>query len=347
MEDGDMSIKNGSVPVPFLSGLSPAISQYLVIGITAANTGSVEYPTGTIAVQWGDKEEELPNTEQQRVKIYIDGNDHNYYIPLGQNIYWAGSGQDTGSAGNTNDLLIDIPDIEGVDIRVRSITIKDRLAFPLDIFIGKELKSLTDNNTRTINPLLIPAYLLVLLFLILAAVFYFMFRTYFKNKGFNAGVIIKKAVFIFILIILLGFSANFIYTEIITAKSYWNSYKSYILSGELDQTYMGFYDFEKFINWVDGIIPEGENIVVYVRGEPVYIMSEMAYNLYPRDIKFINISNKSYDDINGEIESINEVNDEPYNYIVVLSEDDADSAFRFELISRYRTTGGYVYMIEN
>ena len=156
-----------------------------------------------------------------------------------------------GGTRDTCDLSIDIPIIEGVDIRVRSIAVKDRIAFPLDIFIGRKLSSLLSDDTRTINPLLVPVYLFVFLFFILAAIFYFMFRTIFKRRDINAGIIIKKASFIFILIILLGFSANFIYTEIITTKSYWNSYKSYILSGELYQTYMGFYGYEKFIQWVD------------------------------------------------------------------------------------------------
>ena len=349
IEDSDISIKDGNIPMTLPSSLSPAISQYLIVGINAANTGSVEYPTGTVAILWENIAEGRPDTEQQRFKIYVDGSRHNYYVPLGVNLYWAGSGQETKSLGDRNNpdnLSINIPSIEGVDIRVRSIALKDRVAFPLDIFIEKILTNLSGDSTRTINPLLIPVYLLVLLFLILAAVFYFMFRTILKKKDMNSGIIIKKASFIFILIILLGFSANYIYTEIITVRSYWNSYKSYILSGKLDQTYMGFYDFEKFIQWVDDIIPPGENIIVYVRGEPVYIMSEMAYNLYPRDIKFINISNKTYNDINSEIESINEVSDDPYNYVVVLSEDDSDSAFRFELISRYRVTGGFVYRID-
>lgn len=344
----DASVKNGSIPVSLPYGFSPAISQYLIVGITAKNTGSAEYPAGTITVRWGNTGEGLPDTGQQRFKIFIDGGRHNYYVPLGANKYWAGSGRDAELMEDTRDpgyLSIDIPDIEGVDIRVRSIAIKDRIAFPLDIFTGKKLKSLLSDNTRAANPLLIPVYLSVFLFFMLAAVFYFMFHTIFKSRDMNTGTIIKKASFIFILIILLVFSANFIYTEIITAKSYWNSYKSYILSGELDQTYMGFYGFEKFIRWVDGIIPPGENIIVYVRGEPVYIMSEMAYNLYPRDIKFINISGKALEEINAEIESIDDAYKDTYDYLIALSEDDTTSAFRFELIARYRTTGGFIYRV--
>ncbi|TET48182.1 MAG: hypothetical protein E3J58_06825 [Actinomycetota bacterium] len=75
-------------------------------------------------------------------------------------------------------------------------------------------------------------------------------------------------------------------------------------------------------------------------------MSEMAYNLYPRDIKFINISGKTFDEINSEIEGINESPTDAYNYLIVLSEDNAYSASRFELLARYRTTGGFIYRIK-
>jgi hypothetical protein len=158
--------------------------------------------------------------------------------------------------------------------------------------------------------------------------------------------VIKKAVFIFIISILLLFSVNFVYTEIITVKSYWGSYKKHIMAGSLDETYFGFYDFEKFIIWADDTIPEGMDIIVFLRGEPVYIMSEMAYNLYPRDIKFINISGRTFEEINSEIESINKSYKDIYEYLIVLSEDDASSAFRFELLARYRTTGGFIYKIK-
>ncbi|MCJ7665128.1 MAG: hypothetical protein MUO59_00135 [Actinobacteria bacterium] len=339
------------VPINGALDLIPEISHYLVVDISASNDSSIDYPAGTAAIKWNTETGEDTATYQQNFKIYIDGKSHSYYVPVGENKYWTGTGKGTEEdtvpgSGNILDLVLEIPQVGGVEIEVERILLKERIAFPADIYISKKLQDLISDNTRTISPLLIPAYLLILMFLILAAVFYFMFRSPFSKQGRNTGIIIRKTVFIFILAVLLSFSAKYIYTEIITAKSYWDSYRSYVLSGRLDRTYMGFYDFEKFIQWLDGLIPPEEDLIVFVRGEPVYIMSEMAYNLYPRDIKFINISNRSYDDINSEIGSLSKVRNNSYNHIVVLSEDDAGPAFRFELISRYRVTGGFVYRID-
>ncbi len=322
-----------------------------MVEITARNTSSVDYPAGTAAVKWNTADDETASMDQQKFKIYIDGISHNYYVPVGENKYWTGTGEGTGTVPvtgtmNIRNLVLEIPQIEGVEIDIGQILLKERIAYSADIYIGKKLQVFSGETTRTINPFLIPTYILLILFLTLSAIFYFLFRSYFTKQGIKISQIIKKAAFIFIISILLLFSVSFIYTEIITVKSYWDAYKKHIVAGSLDQTYLGFYDFEKFIIWVDGTIPEGMDIIVYVRGEPVYIMSEMAYNLYPRDIKFINISGKTFDEINSEIEGINESPTDAYNYLIALSEDNAYSASRFELLARYRTTGGFIYRIK-
>jgi len=321
------------------SGFSPAISHYLIIGITASNTESVDYPAGTAAVKWNKVDDETATANQQKFKIYIDGMGHNYYVPLGESRHWTGT-------GNIRNLVLEIPQIEGVKIKIGQILLKKRIAYPADIYISKKIQDISGEPARTVNPFLIPTYILLFLFLILSAVYFFLFRSYYIKQGRKISLVIKKAVFIFIISMLLLFSVSFVYKEMVTVKSYWDSYKKHIVAGSLDETYFGFHDFEKFIMWVDEAVPEGMNIIVYVKGEPVYIMSEMAYNLYPRDIKFINVSSKSYEDINSEIEAINSSRDNSYNYLVVLSEDDAASAFRFELLARYRTTGGFIYKIE-
>ncbi len=315
------------------------MSHYLMVEITARNTSSVDYPAGTATIKWNPVDDETASMDQQKFKIYIDGMSHNYYVPVGENKYWT----ETRSIQN---LVLEVPQIEGVDISIRQISVKDRIAYPLDIYIGRRLQDLSGGATRPIDPFQVPAYILLILFLILSAVYFFLFRSYYSKQGRKISQVIKKAVFIFIISILLLFSVSFVYKEIITVKSYWDSYKRHIVAGSLDQTYFGFYDFEKFIMWVDGVVPEDMDIILYVRGEPVYIMSEMAYNLYPRDIKFINISGKTFDEINAEIESINDARKDTYNYLIALSEGDTASAFRFELLARYRTTGGFIYRIK-
>ncbi|MBC8390174.1 MAG: hypothetical protein H8E13_19275, partial [Actinobacteria bacterium] len=145
--------------------------------------------------------------------------------------------------------------------------------------------------------------------------------------------------------ILVLFSFYFLSLQAFTVKSYWDSYRKYIISGDLKNTYLGFYDFEKFISWVDEKIPKDENLIVLVRGEPVYIMSEMSYNLYPRDIKFINISNKENGQILDEIININSKNSNNYKYIISLSEDDSISLKDLDLIFKYRENSGFIYKI--
>ncbi|MFC2145054.1 hypothetical protein ACFLQQ_01860 [Actinomycetota bacterium] len=319
--------------------LAPEISHYLMVEITARNTSSVDYPAGTAAVKWNPVDDETATSDQQKFKIYIDGASHDYYVPVGENKYWT-------RAGSIHNLVLETPQIEGVDIKVGQISLKKRIAFPVDIYADRKLQDLSGGTARTIDPFLIPTYILLILFLTLSVIFYFLFRSYYSKQGRRISQVIKKAVFIFIISILLLFSVSFVYKEIITVKSYWDSYKKHIVSGNLDETYLGFYDFEKFIMWVDGAVPEGKDIIVYVRGEPIYIMSEMAYNLYPRDVKFINISGKTFNEINAEIDSINEARKDAYDYLIALSEDDTSSAFRFELLSRYRTTGGFIYRIK-
>ncbi|MCJ7472550.1 MAG: hypothetical protein MUP02_07070, partial [Actinobacteria bacterium] len=319
--------------------LAPEISHYLMVKITAKNTSSVDYPAGTAAIKWNPVDDETTGTDQQKFKIYIDGMSHNYYVPIGESRYWTGT-------GNISNLVLEIPQIEGVKIEIGQILLKKRIAYPADIYISKKIQDISGGATRTINPFLIPTYILLFQFLILSAVFFFLFRSYYIKQGRKISRVIKKAVLIFIISILLLFSVSFAYTEIITVKSYWDSYKKHIIAGSLDETYFGFYDFEKFIMWADDTIPEGMDIIVFIRGEPVYIMSEMAYNLYPRDIKFINISGRTFEEINSEIESINKSYKDIYEYLIVLSEDDTASAFRFELLARYRTTGGFIYKIK-
>ena len=138
-------------------------------------------------------------------------------------------------------------------------------------------------------------------------------------------------------------SFYFITLEAYIVKSYWDSYRQYILSGNLSETYLGFYNFEKFIFWLDDRIPEDENIIVLVRGEPIYIMSEMVYNLYPIDVKFINISQKEELKILEEIIKINSKSQNRYSYIIALSEKNKLISNRLEIIDQYTDNGGFIY----
>lgn len=330
--------KSGSCALEVPGSPGPSIGHYLIATITASNPGSVDYPSCTAAIKWSHPSDETANIYQQRFKLYIDGARHRYYVPLGANMDWS-------PASGFNNMILELPRIEGTDIRMSSVELRKRVFFPLDIYLERMLPGSTGTGFININKFLIPAYILLFLFLMLCLIYYLLFRP-FPNKKVSHGMAIRKAVFVFILSILMFFSATYIYVEAAAVKSHWKAYGDNIISGRLEDTYLGFYDFEKFIMWADGIIPEGRDVIVFVRGEPVYIMSEMAYNLYPRDIKFINISSRTFDEINAEIENINEASEDAYEYLIALSEDDSHSVSRFELLARYRTTGGFVYEIE-
>ncbi|MEI7616333.1 MAG: hypothetical protein WCJ54_06420 [Actinomycetota bacterium] len=148
---------------------------------------------------------------------------------------------------------------------------------------------------------------------------------------------------------MLVFSIYFFKNEILTVRSYYDSYKKNISQQDLKNTYLGFYDFEKFIGWAAGKIPENENIIVLVRGEQVYIESELAYNLYPRDIKFINISQSSPEKTVDEISGINlEAASEGrnYKYLMALSGEDIKAGEILKLQYSYRPDAGLIFAIK-
>ena len=164
-----------------------------------------------------------------------------------------------------------------------------------------------------------------------------------SNELTGTRISFKTLALLIPLLLLIFFSFYFISNYIFTVKGYWDSYKQYIMSGRLDETYYGFSDFEKFVTWVGEKVPQGQNVIVLVKGEPVYIMAQMAYGLYPRDIKFVNISSMSSEEITDRITSYNSV----YKFIVVLSETDKEflKSVKVKLEYSYRENAGFIYKL--
>ena len=338
--------------------VNPKISDFFIINIKAKNNNSIDFPVGSVLIRWKyTGSDKFESTDQQRFKIFIDGCSHNYYIPVGENRYWTNKfpdGHNTDSKSNIesdnkdnnintkiSSIKIEIPDIDGVEISINKIQLKRRLLFPLDSYINYFFKS--SFNIDYINRFLTPAYI----FLAFVLIAFLMNYLLFKNKKNNKIYILRidKTILFSVVTILVLFSFYFLSLQVFTVKSYWDSYRKYIISGDLENTYLGFYDFEKFISWVDEKTPKDDNLLVLVRGEPIYIMSEMSYNLYPRDIKFINISNKENGQILDEIVNINSKNSNNYKYIIALSEDDSTSLKDLDLIFKYRGNSGFIYKI--
>ena len=338
--------------------VNPKISDFFIINIKAKNNNSIDFPVGSVLIRWKyTGSDKFESTDQQRFKIFIDGYSHNYYIPIGENRYWTNKFSDdhnTDSKSNIesnnkdnkintkiSSIKIDIPDIDGVEISINKIQLKRRLLFPLDSYINYFFKS--SFNIDYINRFLTLAYIFLAFVLIAFLMNYLLFKNKKNNKIYISKI--DKTILFSVVTILVLFSFYFLSLQVFTVKSYWDSYRKYIINGDLENTYLGFYDFEKFINWVDEKIPKYENLIVLVRGEPIYIMSEISYNLYPRDIKFINISNKEDRQVLDEIVNINSKNSNNYKYIIALSEDDSTSLKDLYLIFKYRGNSGFIYKI--
>lgn len=365
----------------------PEIGDFIIIDVKAENIGDVKYPSSSITVTWdhiGDKaNDDAAITEirqQQTCRIVIDGIKHSYYIPIGENPAWAqidepGSITSKGSPENNNNpdngtvsdnivssISIESPEIEGIKTKISGVRLTRRLVLPLDSYINYQAKKLLD--IELINRFATPAYILLAFSLILFFIYTLLYRKKknsinTKNKtsentstdipGSKEQKIPPVKILIFIsTAILLAFSFYFITLNSFTIKSYIDSYRQYIIKGELDETYEGFYNFRRFVSWIEQKVPDRENIIVLLRGEPVYMMSEMAYGLYPKDIKYINVSEKNDQQISSEIKEINQAgknNNLDYRYIVIISKEDILQSEDMELIYKYRENGGYLYKL--
>ena len=309
------------------------LGNYLKINLKAKNENGVDFPAGSLNIKWKyENESSYDPLNQENLKIYIDGFSHDYLDAVGENKNWK-------TDKKISSILIEIPEIQGVSITFNKISFNKRAIFPLDSYINRFFKENFD--IKETNRFLIPAYIGMLF--ILAIIYSF--------KLISRSVITGKIVFNAALIILLVFSVYFFKNEIINIKCFYDSYRKNILSGDIKDTYLGFYDFEKFISWAGSKIPEDENVIVLVRGEQIYIESEMAYNLYPRDIKFINISSKPQEKIINEIYNINTESEvkttgkNPYKYLIILSKEDLTDSKGLELKYSYKPDAGFIFML--
>ncbi|OQA21199.1 MAG: hypothetical protein BWY60_00798 [Actinobacteria bacterium ADurb.Bin346] len=336
--------------------ITPEVSDYLSLKITAVNTRSSPYPYTSIALDLSKEKIQSEENEsarsyviQDRKKIIVDGITHTCHIYAGENKYWK---NDWGLEGAVPKTSIDIitmetPVIEGVEIKINEFEFKKRILPGLDSSINFLLKSRL--GLSDINPLITPAYIFLLAALIMAGFFYLLFA---KRKPVRLNL--PAAVTYLIIFTLFIFSIYFMQAGFYTVKSYFDSYKNYISSGRLSETYEGFYNFRKFIKWLDSKIPEGENVIVLLKGKPVYIMSELAYNMYPADLAFIDISGKTSREVLNEILAVHSGQKNPegreslqsnYNYVVALSKQDIPHSAALQLIDSYRESAGYVFKI--
>jgi len=316
--------------------LEPSVTanpgDYLKINLKSKNNNGADFPAGSLNIKWKyENDNNYDTLNQENLRIYIDGFSHDYLDALGENKNWK-------TDRKISSILIEVPDVQGVTITFNDISFNKRIIFPLDSYINRFFKRNFD--IKEINRFLIPAYIGILL--ILAMIY--------SLKLVSRNVMTGKIAFNAVLIILLIFSFYFFKNEIINVKSYYDSYKKNIISGNIKDTYLGFYDFEKFINWAGTKIPENENVIVLIRGEQIYIESEMVYNLYPRDIKFVNISKITQKKIISEISGINLETKiqkkNSYEYVIALSQEDIKDNNILELKYTYKPDAGLIFKIK-
>ena len=312
--------------------ISGSTGNYLKISLKAKNNESADFPAGSINIKWKyENKTDYDPLTQESVRIFIDGFSHDYIAAVGENKNWKSNEKITS-------ILIEVPDVKGISINISKISFNNRRIFPLDSFINKFFKE--NFSIREINRFLTPIYIGLLFILIMV----------YSLKLVSRRVMTGKIFFSAAVIILFIFSVYFLKNEIITVKSYYDSYKKNIHQTDLKNTYLGFYDFEKFINWAADKIPEKENLIVFIRGEQIYIESELAYNLYPRDVKFINISQNTTNKINNEIIRINSEaknkDKNSYKYIIALSDEDVQNKDALILKYSYKPDAGLIYTLK-
>ena len=309
-----------------------SMGSLIKINLKAENNESIDFPAGSMNIKWRyDNKANYDPLNQESVRIFIDGFSHDYIAVVGENKNWKPNEKITS-------ILIEVPDVKGISININKISFDNRLIFPLDSYINKFFKE--NFSIREINRFLTPAYIGLLFILIMV----------YSLKLVSRRVMTGKILFSASVIILFIFSVFFFKNEILTVKSFYDSYKKNIHQIDLKNTYLGFYDFEKFINWAADKIPVKENMIVLIRGEQIYIESELAYNLYPRDVKFINISQSNPEKINNEILNINSdpknQDKNSYKYVIALSAEDVKNNDALILKYSYKPDAGLIYTLK-
>lgn len=336
--DSDGSLAKRTVPME----IKLETGDMLLVTVAARNLSSIDYPVATTSVKWRTTDEgntAFKSLNLEKFQIFVDGLKHTYHINIGENPYWQIN-------DSLAELKIELPHVNGIDFEIQKLSFKKRLFPPFDSYINRFFRN--NFQIRQINRFLIPAYILIILLC------FFTFSLKFVSKKVLTG----KIIFFFSAVILVIFSFYYLKNEIFTIKSYYDSFRKNILSKNLKNTYLGFYDFRKFISWLDDNTPDDAGIIVLIKGEQIYIMSELVYNLYPKDIVFLNISGKNTDNIISDIDQVLKSREQRYSYLVVLSEDDfsgtgssedkdIEETLKTKLIfeKKYRKTGGFLYRI--
>lgn len=301
----------------------PSIYDQIFIRLKASNTKGSDYQKISGVIKAGDLD--------YHISIYIDSFSHGYYIYPGLEEGYPGQ-------ESIEKLYFSLPQLHCIEYEVEKINLSRRVFYPVDIKAVSFVVSLF--SLDELSMVLMSFYMAVFLAILLFIAFYFIFR---PKKA------ITKIISISLISMALAYSVWFFARSIFITKSYYYSYADDIALGRPDLSYEGFYGFERFIKWVDTSIPRSKDLVVFTRGEPVYLKSELAYNLYPRDIDFMDIAGNDRQIIAERLAK----NAAKGRYLILLSSGDRpylksitnSGLLNAELVSKYKEDAGFIYRL--
>jgi hypothetical protein len=253
--------------------------------------------------------------------VIIQNGSHKYRYELGQERSWR--------QGPVSYLMLRTEAPAGVDITITEVSLRRRMLPALDTRLNTWVSNLF--NLRRIDPIFIPSYLLGT-FLIASGLLYI--RLFIRRS--RPYKVFATIALIALLASLIPF---FVTRQVKEVRSHYRMQAETIRTKGLKHTYDGFLDYRVFLRWVAQNIPEEADIIFLVRGEPVYIMSEALYSLYPRKIEFVNISEgylRASESIKGH---------KDHKYMIALSSEDfmrVRSIKGLHIIDRFRPYSGFI-----
>ncbi len=304
--------------------LKTSVYDFFDVIVLAKNTAGAPIQISSASIKWASSE----GYEALHVKDFtfpIDDARHRYRIPVGEEKEW--------TKGSVHSFLIETREIEGMEIILSKVSLKRRMPMAIDAHLNQWAASFF--GLRGMDAYWIPAIILMFYLMIAGSAYIKIF----KPAAIDFPIF---ASFLF-LSVLLFFSFFFLRSQLITVKSHFLSQKDTVKSQGIEYTYAGFLNFRQFLGWVDETLDPKEDILFLVRGEPVYIMSEAAYHLYPRKLEFIN-SSRPYSQILEDIDSRKDA-----RILIAMTAEDlmlVRNLKGLEFVDRYRQNAGFILRID-
>ena len=308
----------------FSEPLATSADDFFEVVLSARNTEGAPIQYSSASIKW-DLLTGYDALQKEDFIFFIDNATHRYRIPVGQNRKW--------TAAPVRSFLIETREIEGITLSIREVSLKRRVPVAIDARLNRW--AIGFFGLRDMPPYFFPAIVLLAASLIAGFAYIKIFKP--------AGIYFRSIVLVLSFVLLLSFGFFFFRSQIITMKSHFISQKETVKNEGLPYTYAGFLDFRLFLGFIDDSIEKEEGVLFLVRGKPVYIMSEALYSLYPRKIRFVDLS-QSHSEVLADINSQKDL-----QLIVALTAEDLMLIRNIKglvLQDRYRQDAGFILRIE-